>query len=122
MMSWSFEIPTVPLPTVEERFSHIHEKIGLINEEIGKRTPSDLTKNEYTCLALERMFEIIGIVSDHIPNEIKLHEADVNWQAISKMSDRLGDVLVRVEPELLLHWAHDLIPPLEKCAERRRST
>lgn len=120
-MSWSFELPTAPLPSVAERFSHIHEKICLISSEIDGRTCVDLTTDKYTCVALERMFEIIGIASNYIPYEIKIHEANVDWQAISEMSDRLEDVLIRVEPDTLLHWARDLMPPLEQCAERRRS-
>lgn len=121
-MSWSFEIPTAPLPSVADRFSHIHEKIGLIKKEIDGRTSVDLATDKLSCVAMERMFEIIGIATDHIPDEIKIHEAGVDWSAVSAMSDRLGDVLVRVEPDVLLHWARDLMPPLEQCAARRRSS
>jgi uncharacterized protein with HEPN domain len=70
---------------------------------------------------MERFFEIIGIASDHIPNEIKKREAEVDWTAVAEMSDRLGNVAIRVEPDTLLHWAHDLMPPLERCAARLRS-
>lgn len=115
------ETGTIPPPSVAERFSHIYEKIALVKEAIAGRTAADLAKDMRTCVAMERFFEIIGIASDHIPNEIKKREAEVDWTAVAEMSDRFGNVAIRVEPDTLPHWAHDLMPPLERCAARLRS-
>ena len=62
------ETGTIPPPSVAERFSHIYEKIALVKEAVAGRTLADLAKDKRTCVAMERLFEIIGIASDHIPN------------------------------------------------------
>jgi uncharacterized protein with HEPN domain len=69
-------------------------------------------------LALERMLEIIGVASDHIPANLKAAEKDVDWQAIADISQRLENTRDRIEAEALWVISHDTLPALKACAER----
>jgi uncharacterized protein with HEPN domain len=106
------------LRSVTERFADIASMIhkaektllGISLQELG----DDLNRR----MALERMLEIIGVASDHIPTELKAAEEGVDWQAIAAISARLENALDRIEPDVLWTISHDKLPPLKACAER----
>lgn len=106
-------------PSVSDRFVHILEEIEAIESVLTEVSEQQLFQDELRRLALERMFEIIGIASDHIPVALKAQEIEVDWQAIAQLSNRLGNALDRIETEVLWNMAHTKLPPLRACAERQ---
>jgi uncharacterized protein with HEPN domain len=80
---------------------------------------TSLAEDEIRQMAMERMFEVIGIASNHIPICLKTKETGVDWDAIANLSDRLGNAHDRIEPHVLWSMAHEKLPPLRACAERQ---
>ena len=63
--------------------------------------------------------EIISVACDHIPDDIKTTENQVDWRTLSEMSVRLEDSLERIEPDTLWNLANDTLLPLKACAASR---
>jgi hypothetical protein len=69
-------------------------------------------------MALERLFEIISVASDHLPPNLKAAENVVDWQAIDDIGDRLENTRDRIETHVLWTISQDKLIPLKVCAER----
>jgi len=106
-------------PSVRDRFVHISEEIEAIEFMLAGIAQEQLAEDELRRMAMERMFEIIGIASDHIPANLKAQEVEVDWQAIAELSDRLGNALDCIETAVLWNMAHEKLPPLLACAKRQ---
>jgi uncharacterized protein with HEPN domain len=107
------------IPSVRDRFVHILSAVDTVETEFSEISVAELTSNRASCLALERLLEIIGVASDHIPAEIKASETMVDWQCLSDISLRLENVRERVEPRVLMSVVKEKLTPLKDCAERR---
>ena len=118
-MSFYIEVKSEAEPSVRDRFGYILEEIELIESTVIGISEQEFAGDELRQLAMERMFEIIGIASDHIPVDVKAQETKVDWQAIAMLSDRLGNALDRIEPDVLWNMANERLPPLRACAERQ---
>jgi len=63
--------------------------------------------------------EIIGVASDHIPDDVKITEPQIDWRTLSDMSARLENTRDRVEPDILWKLANDTLISLKACAISR---
>jgi uncharacterized protein with HEPN domain len=106
------------LPSVTDRFGHITSMIYEIEKALLGVSQQELVDDRKRRLALERMLEIIGVASDHIPAKLKAAEKDVDWQAIADISQRLENTRDRIEAEVLWAMSHNTLAPLKECAER----
>jgi uncharacterized protein with HEPN domain len=106
------------VPSVQDRFAHILSAIDTVQEILGGISEGALADDRMRRLTLERLFEIIGIASDHIPANLKAVENCVNWQGIADIGSRLENTRDRIEPNLLWTMARDWVTPLKECAER----
>jgi uncharacterized protein with HEPN domain len=106
-------------PSLEDRFAHILAAINTIQAELRECSEMELASNRTQRLALERLFEIISVASDHIPAEIKTAESKVDWHCLADLGLRLENTRDRIEPEVLWVTAREKLAPLKECAERR---
>jgi uncharacterized protein with HEPN domain len=107
------------LRSVTDRFADIASMIYEVEKLLFGISQRELGNDLNRRMALERMLEIIGVASDHIPAEFKATEKDVDWHAIADMSARLENARDRIEPDVLWAISHDKLPSLKACAERR---
>src|SRR3954447_9445247 len=91
------------LRSITDRFADIASMIHEIEKVLFGISQQDLVGDWKREMALERMLEIIGLASDHIPAELKAAEKDVDWQAIPRLTAGLENPLDRIEPDVL--WA-----------------
>lgn len=105
------------LPSVTERFGHIASMIHETEAVLSGISRQELIDDWKRRMALERMLEIIGVASDHIPANLKAVEGDVDWQAIADIGQRLENTRDRIEADVLWAISHDKLPPLKACAE-----
>jgi uncharacterized protein with HEPN domain len=106
------------LPSVTERFDHILSAITAVEEELHGISEDALANDRLRRLALERLFEIISVASDHIPASLKAAENGVDWQAIADIGGRLENTRDRIETNVLWTLSRDRLAPLKACAER----
>jgi uncharacterized protein with HEPN domain len=104
--------------SVTDRFADIASMIHAIENVLLGISQQELVGDWKREMALERMLEIIGVASDHIPAELKAAKKDVDWQAITAISARLENACDRIEPDVLWAISHDKLPRLKVCAER----
>jgi uncharacterized protein with HEPN domain len=107
------------IPSARDRFFHILSAINIVETELYEISVEQLASNRALRLALERLLEIIGVASDHIPAEVKASETMVDWQSLANISARLENVRERVEPHLLMSIVTEKLPSLKACAEQR---
>jgi uncharacterized protein with HEPN domain len=106
------------LRSITDRFADIASMIDEIEKVLLGISQQELVGDWKREMALERMLEIIGVASDHIPAQLKAAERDVDWQAIAALSARLENALDRIEPDVLWTISRDKLPPLKAYAER----
>jgi uncharacterized protein with HEPN domain len=106
------------VPSVTERFFHILSAIAAVEEELHGISEDALANDRLRRLALERLFEIISVASDHIPASLKAAENGVDWQAIADIGGRLENTRDRIETNILWTLSRDRLAPLKACAER----
>jgi uncharacterized protein with HEPN domain len=106
------------VPSVANRFSHILSAIDAVHEELHGISEVTLANDRMRRLALERLFEIISVASDHIPANLKAAENGVDWQTIADIGGRLENTRDRIETNVLWTISLDTLMPLKLCAER----
>jgi uncharacterized protein with HEPN domain len=106
------------VPSVKDRFAHILSAIDAVLEELHGISEGALANDRIRRMALERLFEIISVASDHLPANLKAVESVVDWQAIDDIGDRLENTRDRIETHLLWTMSQDKLMPLKVCAER----
>ena len=106
------------IPSLADRFAHILFAIETIQEEMLGASEGSLADDRIKRLALERLFEIISIASDHVPASLKAAENGVDWQAIANIGERLENTRERIEPNILWTMSLYKLPPLKACAVR----
>jgi len=111
-------MPSEVLPTVTDRFAHIVSAIDDIRAVLNGISEEELVSDRVRRLALERLLEIIGVASDHIPAGVKAGENGVDWQAIADVSARLENTRDRIETNVLWRISQDQLMPLKACAGR----
>ena len=104
------------LPSVAERFGHILSAIDAVQDELHGISEDALAKDRMRRLALERLFEIISVASDHIPASLKVVENGVDWQAIADIGGRLENTRDRIETDVLWTISRDKLMPLMRRA------
>ncbi len=106
------------VPSMADRFTHILSAIDAVQEELHGISEDALAKDRMRRLALERLFEIISVASDHIPASLKAVENDVDWQTIADIGGRLENTRDRIEADVLWTISRDKLMPLRVCAEQ----
>jgi uncharacterized protein with HEPN domain len=106
------------VPSVADRFGHILSAIEAVEEGLHGISEAALANDRMRRLALERLFEIISVASDHIPLNTKTVENDVDRQAINDIGERLGKTRARIETKLLWTISQHKLMSLKVCAER----
>jgi uncharacterized protein with HEPN domain len=106
------------VPSVADRFAHILSAIDAVQEELHGTSEDALANDRMRRLALERLFEIISVASDHIPANLKAAENDVDWQTIADIGGRLENTRDRIETNVLWTISQGTLMPLKACAER----
>jgi uncharacterized protein with HEPN domain len=105
-------------PKLSDRFIHILKAANDIDEWLRGLSQQQLAHNLTLRLALERVLEIIGVATDHIPADVKAAEVAVDWKALADLSRRLEVASERVEPEVLWDFAQHKLVPLKELALR----
>jgi uncharacterized protein with HEPN domain len=93
--------------------------IDAVEETLRGISEGALADDRRRRLALERLFEIISVASDHIPASLKAVENSVDWQTISDMVFASSDTRNRIETRVLWVISEETLIPLKACAERR---
>jgi len=114
---WEMTEADLP-PTLSDRFTHILSATDDIDELLGGLSQQQLAHDHTLRLALERVLEIIGIATDHIPADLKETEGAVDWKALADLSRGLEIVSEGVESEVLWDLARHKLVPLKELARR----
>jgi uncharacterized protein with HEPN domain len=110
---------TKAAPSTIDRFTHILSAIDAVEEALRGISEGALADDRRRRLALERLFEIISVASDHIPASLKAVENSVDWQTIADIGVRLEDTRNRIETKVLWMISEDTLIPLKACTKRR---
>jgi len=105
-------------PTLSDRFIHILSATNDIGEWLRELSQQQLANDQTLRLALERVLEIIGVATDHIPADFKETEVAVDWKALADLSRRLEVASERIESEVLWDFAQHKLVPLKELARR----
>jgi uncharacterized protein with HEPN domain len=117
MSPWKVTGPDLP-PTLSDRFVHILSAVDAIDEWLQGISQQQLANDRILQLALERLLEIIGVATDHIPAYVKETEAAVDWQYLANVGRRLENAHDRIEPEILWNVARLKLTPLKTFVQR----
>jgi uncharacterized protein with HEPN domain len=105
-------------PTLADRLTHMLEAILGIEELLAGKMQADVENDKFLRLALEREFEIISEASRKIPEQIKTEQADIDWQNMAALGNRLRHAYHRVDVGILVAIAESDPPPLKAFVER----
>ena len=114
---WTARDSDLP-PTLSDRFIHILSATNDIGEWLRELSQQQLANDQTLRLALERVLEIIGVATDHIPADFKETEVAVDWKALADLSRRLEVASERIESEVLWDFAQHKLVPLKELARR----
>jgi uncharacterized protein with HEPN domain len=84
---------------------------------IAGRDRRDLTNDDQLSLALQRLIEIIGEAAKKITAETRSQAADIKWEAIWGMRNRLIHAYFDVNLDILWDTLIDDLPPLIAALE-----
>lgn len=105
-------------PTLADRLVHVLEAILSIEQLLAGKTQADVVKKRHLRLALEREFEIISEASRKIPDQNKMKEKNIDWQAMAALGNRLRHAYHRIDVDILFSIAAADLPPLKAFVER----
>jgi uncharacterized protein with HEPN domain len=105
------------LPSVSDRFAHVVSAIIGVQAALNGISEEELASDRMRRMALERLFEIISVASDHIPADLKAVENGVDWQAVADIGGRLENTRDRIETNVLWTISQGTLMPLKACAE-----
>jgi uncharacterized protein with HEPN domain len=69
-------------------------------------------------MAVERSLEIISETVQHIPDDVKARQPDIEWSLISDLGDRLRRDYYHIDANLLLQIIERDLLPLKAFAQR----
>jgi uncharacterized protein with HEPN domain len=105
-------------PTLADRLAHILDAILSIEDLLSGKTQADIEKDRHLRMSLEREFEVISEASRKIPDQIRAEEADIDWQNMAALGNRLRHAYHRVDAEILFTIAAADLPPLKAFVQR----
>jgi len=105
-------------PTLADRVRRILEAIRHIESALAGLEYQQFTGDLFLRLAIERLLVIISEASRKIPADIKAEQADIAWQKMADLGNRLRHAYHQTEPEILWGIAHEDLAPLKRFVER----
>lgn len=96
---------------------HILESIEWIEKDINGMSKDDFLKNVPIQDAVVRRIEIIGEAIRHLPSDLKKEKADVPWQDIMDMRNKIIHEYFGVDLELVWEVAKKDVPTLKNHVE-----
>jgi uncharacterized protein with HEPN domain len=96
---------------------HILDSIDKLDEIIGKKTYEEYDSDEILKLAVVKLFEIIGIASIALSDEIKLKNPDVEWREIKGMRNILIHEYFGINYEIVWDTYKMFVPKLKTQIE-----
>ena len=103
------------------RLLHISEAIDYIETFIEGKSKVDLYNDPMLRFAIERQLEIIGEAANHLSDELKLNNPEIEWRKIVAFRNFIIHEYFGVDLELVWDIISNKIPPLKATIERMNS-
>jgi uncharacterized protein with HEPN domain len=104
--------------TLVDLLFHTTDSINNIQFFLSRGSAGALTTDEATRMAVERSLEIISEAVQHIPDDVKARQPDIEWSLISDLGDRLRRDYYQIDANLLLQIIERDLLPLKTFAQR----
>jgi uncharacterized protein with HEPN domain len=104
--------------TLVDLLFHMTDSINNIQMFLSRGSAGALTNDEAMRMAVERSLEIISEAVQHIPDDVKDRQPDIEWSLISDLGDRLRRDYYLIDANLLLQIIERDLPPLKAFAQR----
>jgi uncharacterized protein with HEPN domain len=92
----------------------ILESIGLIDEYTRRMSLEGFEKDRKTVDAVVRNLEVIGEASKYIPDAVKSGHAEVDWQAIVGLRNRITHEYFGISLSIIWHIVREELPKLRE--------
>jgi uncharacterized protein with HEPN domain len=104
--------------TLVDLLFHTTGSINNIQMFLSRGSAGALTNDKAVRMAVERSLEIISEAVQHIPDDVKAQQPDIEWGLISDLGDRLRRDYYLIDANLLLQIIERDLPPLKSFAQR----
>ena len=104
--------------TLVDLLFHTTGSINNIQMFLSRGSAGALTNDKAVRMAVERSLEIISEAVQHIPDDVKARQPDIEWSLISDLGDRLRRDYYLIDANLLLQIIERDLPPLKSFAQR----
>lgn len=104
------------------RLLHIIEAINYIESFIEGRVKDDLYNDPMLRFAIERQLEIIGEAANHLSDELKLTNPEIEWRKVIAFRNFIVHEYFGIDLELVWDIIANKIPPLKRVVERMNVT
>jgi uncharacterized protein with HEPN domain len=103
--------------TLVDLLFHTTDSINNIQIFLSRGSAGALATYQATRMAVERSLEIISEAVQHIPDDVKARQPDIEWSLISDLGDRLRRDYYQIDANLLLQIIECDLPPLKTFAQ-----
>lgn len=103
--------------TLVDLLFHTTGSINNIQMFLSRRSAGTLTTDKAMRMAVERSLEIISEAVQHIPDDVKNRQPDIEWSLICDLGDRLRRDYYLIDANLLLQIIERDLPPLKAFAQ-----
>lgn len=103
------------------RLLHILEAINYIETFVESRIRDDLYSDPMLRFAVERQLEIIGEAANHLSENIKTDNPEIEWRKVTAFRNFIIHEYFGVDLELVWDIVINKIPPLKLVVERMLS-
>jgi uncharacterized protein with HEPN domain len=104
--------------TLVDLLFHTTDSINNIQIFLSRGSAGALTTDKAMRMAVERSLEIVSEAVQHIPDDVKARQPDIEWSLISDLGDRLRRDYYQIDANLLLQIIERDLPPLKSFAQR----
>ena len=104
--------------TLVDLLFHTTGSINNIQTFLSRGSDGTLTTDKAMRMAVERSLEIISEAVQHIPDDVKARQPDIEWSLISDLGDRLRRDYYLIDANLLIQIIERDLPPLKSFAQR----
>jgi uncharacterized protein with HEPN domain len=104
--------------TLADLLFHTTESINNTQMFLSRGSVGALTTDKAVRMAVERSLEIISEAVQHIPDDVKAQQPDIEWSLISDLGDRLRRDYYQIDANLLLQIIERDLLPLKTFAQR----
>lgn len=100
------------------RLRDISEAATHVEELVKDRTRDEVHADRVSCLALERLLEIISEASRHIPDELKAGPgAEVPWRQVADLGNNLRHAYANIDFDIIWDIATKDMAPLLRVTD-----